>query len=97
MWCTQKLKAPERTRISRASARAAGSAARGTSAWERVKVTADRCPRITPEFLAEERLALGERWYAQEYLCSFEDAVGAVFSAEDIAAALSDDVSPLFP
>jgi hypothetical protein len=28
--------------------------------WERVKVTADQCPRIDPEFLEEERQALGE-------------------------------------
>ena len=64
--------------------------------WERVRVTADECPRITPEFLAAERRTLGERWYRQEYLCSFEDTIDAVFSAEDIQAALSNDVKPLF-
>jgi hypothetical protein len=64
--------------------------------WERVKITADQCPRITADFLAEERRALGERWYRQEYLCSFEDVVDAVFAYEDIQAALSDDVKPLF-
>jgi hypothetical protein len=63
--------------------------------WERVRVTADRCPRHTPEFLAEEREAMGERWYRQEYECSFEDVVDAVFSDSDIAAAESDDVRPL--
>jgi hypothetical protein len=68
----------------------------GTGDWERVKITADQCPRISPEFLAEERRALGERWYRQEYLCSFEDTVDAVFAYEDIQAALSDDVKPLF-
>jgi hypothetical protein len=40
---------------------------------------------------------LGERWYRQEYLCSFEDTIDAVFSWADIQAALSDDVQPLFP
>jgi hypothetical protein len=64
--------------------------------WERVRVTANECPRISEEFLASERKALGERWYRQEYLCSFEDTIDAVFSAEDIRAALSDDVKPLF-
>src|SRR5262249_37295005 len=39
--------------------------------WERVKITADRCPRISAEFLEEERQALGERWWRQEYFCSF--------------------------
>src|SRR5262249_34618642 len=43
----------------------------GKGAWQRVRITAEECPRITREFLAEERQALGERWYRQEYLCSF--------------------------
>jgi Terminase large subunit, T4likevirus-type, N-terminal len=64
--------------------------------WERIRVTAEDCPRISVEFLESERQALGERWYRQEYMCSFEDTIDAVFSAEDIRAALSDDVRPLF-
>ena len=39
--------------------------------WERVKVTAEDCPRIAPEFLEEQKKSLGERWFRQEYLCSF--------------------------
>jgi hypothetical protein len=65
--------------------------------WQRVRVTAEECARISKEFLAEEQRALGERWFRQEYLCSFEDTIDAVFSWEDIQAALSDDVQPLFP
>src|SRR5262245_48235351 len=68
----------------------------GPGDWERVKVTAEQCPRIPAAFLAEERQALGERWFRQEYLCSFEDTVDAVFSYADIQAALSDEVTPLF-
>ena len=64
--------------------------------WERVRITADQCPRIGPDFLAEEREAIGERWYQQEYCCSFEDMVGAVFSWDDIQASMTDDVQPLF-
>jgi Terminase large subunit, T4likevirus-type, N-terminal len=64
--------------------------------WQRLRITADECPRITREFLAEERRALGDRWYRQEYLCSFEDVVDAVFAYSDIQAALRDDVKPLF-
>jgi hypothetical protein len=69
----------------------------GEGEWQRVKITAEQCSRIAPEFLAEERRALGERWYRQEYLCSFEDTIDAVFSWADIQAALSDEVQPLFP
>jgi hypothetical protein len=68
----------------------------GPGDWERIKITADQCPRITPQFLAEERRALGDRWYRQEYLCEFNDTIDAVFSYSDIQAALSDDVKPLF-
>jgi hypothetical protein len=64
--------------------------------WERVRITADQCPRITKEFLEEERRALGERWFRQEYLCSFEDTIDSVFAYEDIQAAISDEVQPLF-
>jgi hypothetical protein len=68
----------------------------GPGDWERVKVTAEQCPRISAEFLAEERQALGERWFRQEYLCRFEDALDAVFAYADIQAALRDDLKPLF-
>jgi Terminase large subunit, T4likevirus-type, N-terminal len=64
--------------------------------WERIMVTADRCPRISPEFLADERAKLGPRLFAQEYMCSFEDAVGQVFSSESILAAFESDRVPLF-
>jgi hypothetical protein len=68
----------------------------GEGAWERVKITASECPRIPADFLAEERKALGERWFRQEYECSFEDTVAAVFAYEDIQAALSSEVQPWF-
>jgi hypothetical protein len=68
----------------------------GEGAWERVKITASECPRIPAGFLAEERRALGERWFRQEYECSFEDTVAAVFAYEDIQAALSSEVQPWF-
>jgi hypothetical protein len=67
----------------------------GTNTWERVKITAAQCPRIKPAFLVEERLALGERWYNQEYFCTFEDTIDAVFAHADILAAITDTVKPL--
>ena len=68
----------------------------GDEAWHRVKITADQCPRITPEFLAEERQALGARWFNMEYMGEFGELVDAVFSTGDIEAAMRDDVAPLF-
>jgi hypothetical protein len=53
--------------------------ARGGDDWHRIEVSADRIPRIRPEFLAQERRGLGESWYRQEYLCSFEALEGLVY------------------
>ena len=68
----------------------------GGNDWRRVRVIAEQCPRIRADFLAQERATLGERWYRQEYLCSFEDTIDSVFAYGDIQAALSHDVLPLF-
>ncbi len=38
--------------------------------WNRLKVTADECPRISPEFLEEERRALGPHWFARNTCAS---------------------------
>jgi hypothetical protein len=43
-----------------------------------------------------ERRSMGDRWYRQEYETGFSSVIDAVFSAEDIAAAMSGDVKPLF-
>jgi hypothetical protein len=67
----------------------------GENDWHRVKVRAEQCPRISPQFLAEERRALGERWFNQEYRCEFSECLDAVFSWADIQAAMSDDIKPL--
>lgn len=65
--------------------------------WNRIKVTAGQCPRITPAFLTEERVALGERWYSMEYLCEFGEQVEGLFRPEDIDMAfrLGAEVTPL--
>ena len=51
----------------------------GGNAWHRIELPANRCPRIKPEFLEEERIHLGEQWFRQEYFCSFESVQGLVF------------------
>jgi len=64
--------------------------------WERYEVSASECPRIPPEFLEEERRTLPRRVYRQEYENSFEETEDQVFSHEDVQAAISDEVTPLF-
>jgi hypothetical protein len=66
----------------------------GDPAWERIRARASECPRISGEFLAEQRRLLGPRWYAQEYESEFVEAEGQLFSAESIEAVFhgADDV-----
>jgi hypothetical protein len=47
--------------------------------WHKVVVTADQCPRIKPEFLARERLRLGDAIFSQEYSGAFVAAPGGIF------------------
>ena len=47
--------------------------------WKRVKVTADECPRISKEYLAQERRALPSAWFAQEYYCEFVQDEASIF------------------
>jgi hypothetical protein len=65
-------------------------------AWKKIKITAHECPRISPSFLEEERLALGEWWFQQEYLCEFSENVDAYFTYEEIHAAITNEVKPLW-
>lgn len=65
----------------------------GGSVYQRYMVKAENCSRISAEFLAEERLALGEWTYKSEYECSFEScAAAAVFRDEDIEAMFRQEV-----
>ncbi len=62
-------------------------------AYLRLSVTAEDCPRMSRTFLESERRKLGERWYQMEYQNVFADDVSAVFSTDDINAAMSPDVA----
>ena len=47
--------------------------------WKKVSVTADQCPRISEEFLDQERRALPTTWFAQEYFCEFVQDDASIF------------------
>jgi hypothetical protein len=63
--------------------------------WQRFRITAEQCPRISAAFLAEERLAIGDRWWRQEYGVEFVETVDSVFAHEDIMAMLGSTATPL--
>jgi len=60
--------------------------------WHRIRITADQCPRITPEFLQEERRALGDWLYRQEYFGEFVETVDQLFHYDEVMKAISIDV-----
>jgi hypothetical protein len=68
----------------------------GAAGWERYEVKAGQCPRISEEFLEEERKSLPARNYRQEYECSFEDIDDQVFGYELVEGAITSEVAPLF-
>ena len=57
---------------------------RGDSAWQYVEVPAEKCPRISEDFLENERRTIGPFWFEQEYHCVFMDAIDSAFRAADI-------------
>jgi hypothetical protein len=58
----------------------------GAGTWKRVHVTWRDCPRITPEFIAEETRSLGEGWVRQEYEALFTALEGLVYPDFEKAA-----------
>ena len=65
---------------------------RSEEPWERYEVPAKECPRISADFLEEERRSMGEWWFAQEYLCEFLDAETQPFGREDVERAFEEEV-----
>jgi len=66
-------------------------------AWSRYRVPATECPRISPEFLAEERRSMPPWFFDQEYMTEFRDTEEQFFDSESVYGALDDNVTPLFP
>ena len=60
--------------------------------WERYEIPAIQCPRISADFLAEERRVMGEWWFAQEYECRFLDGENQPFRREDIDRTFEEQV-----
>lgn len=63
--------------------------------FKKIKVTADQNPRISSEFLEQERKALGQYWYEQEYFCEFHQSEASLFRYDVIQRALCADIEEL--
>lgn len=64
--------------------------------WHRTRVAATECPRISPEFLEQERKALGQTMFESEYGLVFHDSETSAFSTAIIDSAFDPEVLPLW-
>jgi hypothetical protein len=63
--------------------------------WLRVQVTAAECPRISKEFLEEQRSVMGLEAFRQEHMCEFVGGGLGAFDRDLVEAALDDSVEAL--
>jgi hypothetical protein len=63
--------------------------------WRVTRVSADECPRISAEFIQEQKQMLPASWFRQEYMCEFGSTEGAVFDADVILGSVSEELAPL--
>jgi hypothetical protein len=68
----------------------------GGSQWARIAVPATECPRISKEFLEEERQRKGDRVFQQEDLCQFVQAEDTFFNDEDVQACVRPEIPVLW-
>ena len=61
--------------------------------WEWYEIPAEKCPRITKEFLEEEQRT--NPWFEQEYHCVFMDAEGSIFSSDLFKSLANPAISAL--
>jgi hypothetical protein len=75
--------------------RAEAGVPRGDVYWELTRVTAAECPRISAEFLAEQKATQPAWWFLQEYCCEFVETESAVFGRDLVMGAMDDSVEEL--
>jgi hypothetical protein len=64
---------------------------------ERIRIIGRECPRISREFLEQQKKKLGPMLFSQEFEGEFTDSDTSAFSSELIELALTDDFEPFLP
>ncbi|MBK5290360.1 MAG: hypothetical protein JJE04_01530 [Acidobacteriia bacterium] len=67
----------------------------GGEGWTRVQVRADECGRMSRAFLEEERAAMTEKKFGQEYLCEFNEVDDGVFDPAAVQDMVDESVEEL--
>lgn len=62
--------------------------------WESYEIPAEKCPRISKVFLAEEKRT--NPWFEQEYHCRFMETEDQCFSDYTIRKMFDSDIKPLW-
>jgi hypothetical protein len=68
---------------------------REQSGWARFQVAAGDCPRISSEFLAEQKILLGDPVFRREYLCEFTAGASQIIDRDMLDAAFDPAIHPL--
>jgi hypothetical protein len=63
--------------------------------WMRMRVQATECPRISKEFLEEQRRVMGVDRFRQEHMCEFVGSGLGVFDRDLVEAAVDEELAPL--
>ena len=64
--------------------------------WERIKIGAEQCPRLSADFLREQLRELGPQMFKQEFGLEFVSDAEAVFNMALVTAAFIDQVRTLW-
>ena len=64
--------------------------------WERMRIVATECPRISAAFLESERATMGGWQFEQEYMCAFVEEASQAFPGALVDQAFDPAVTPLW-
>lgn len=60
--------------------------------WLKIEISAEQCPRLSKDYLREEKNTFPDWFYNQEYFNHFAEGLSNVFKSEDIDRAFHPDI-----
>lgn len=68
----------------------------GGEEWQRFRVTARQCPRITDAYLERERIQMGADRFEREFMCEFIPEEGQYIDEASLRAMIIEDEGEVF-